>query len=259
MMISNSIARQLSVLVALPVLVVCSLSIFDRPVRADAFQVSGVKLHYIIEGKGEPVVLLHGLNANARVNWQLPGIFSELSKSYRVIAIDLPGHGESDRPEADSAYGAQMVEDVAALLDHLKIKRAHIIGYSMGGMITMKFLAKHQDRVLSAVVGGMGWLRDGSPLQSFWDRLPERQRRGAPPACMRSFGKLALTPTELAAIKVPVEVVVGDRDPVKRLYVETLQRARKDWPVVEVKDAGHLNCVAKPQFKEALVDWLSKH
>ena len=78
-----------------------------------------------------------------------------------MIALDLPGHGGSDKPEKPEAYGPQMAEDVVLLMDHLKIKKAHIVGYSLGGMITVKLLTLHPDRVLSATVGGMGWVQDG--------------------------------------------------------------------------------------------------
>ena len=89
--------------------------------------------------------------------------------------------------------------------------------------------------------------------------MPARQRGNTPSACARSLGKLALTEAELRAIKVSVEVIVGDRDPVRRLYVGSLDRVRTDWPIVEIKDAGHLNCVVKPEFKEAIAAWLLKH
>jgi pimeloyl-ACP methyl ester carboxylesterase len=221
------------------------------------FDASGVKLHYIVEGVGEPVVLLHGLHSSARVNWQAPGVVSQLSKKYQVIALDLPGHGESDKPIDESAYGAEMVEDVARLLDHLKIEKAHIVGYSMGGMIAVKFMARHPDRVRSGVVGRMGWLREGSALQRMWGRMQGREG-GAPQVCARSLGRLAVTEAELKGIRVPVVVLVGDHDPVKGLYITPLQPVRRDWPVIEIKDAGHLNCVVKPQFKEEIAGWLGK-
>jgi pimeloyl-ACP methyl ester carboxylesterase len=85
-----------------------------------------------------------------------------------------------------------------------------------------------------------------------------REGAGTPPACARSLGELALTEAELKGIRVPVVVIVGDRDPVKRLYVAPLQRARKDWTVIEIEDAGHLNCVVKAQFKEEIAEWLDK-
>ena len=235
---------------------VCCYGLAGRPASAQSFNANGVRLHYIVEGKGQPVVLVHGLNASIRTNWQMPGIIRMLSKNYQVIALDMPGHGESDKPTSEAAYGAEMVEDVVRLLDHLNIKRAHIVGYSMGGMIAMKFMAKHQDRVLSGIVGGMGWLREGSALQNFWRRMPERQGTSTLSACAKSFGELALTEADLRVIKVPVEIIVGARDPTKRLYVAPLEQVRRDWPVVEIKDAGHLNCVIKPQFKEAIQTWL---
>src|SRR5262249_4176976 len=129
----------------------------------------------------------------------------------------------------------------------------------MGGMITVKFLARHQNRVLSAVVGGMGWLREGSGLQKIWERIPERQATATPSACVRSLGKLALTRDELTGIHVPVVVLVGDRDPVNSLYVKPPKQARNDWPVIEIKDAGHLNCVAKPDFKIEIQKWIASH
>jgi pimeloyl-ACP methyl ester carboxylesterase len=174
-------------------------------------------------------------------------------------ALDLPGHGQSDKPQDDSAYGPELVEDVVRLLDHLDIKKAHVVGYSMGGMIAARFLASHQDRALSGVLGGMGWLREGSVLQKNWERIFPRQGGSTPPACARSLGKLALTREELIGIHVPVVVLVGDRDPVKSLYVTPLQQVRKDWPVIEIKDAGHLNCILKPEFKQEIQNWLASH
>jgi pimeloyl-ACP methyl ester carboxylesterase len=236
---------------------VCCLPL--KSASAERFNARGVNLHYVVQGAGEPIILIHGFHSSIRMNWQMPGVVDSLAKSYKVIALDMPGHGESDKPTDDSAYGLAMVEDVALLLDHLKIKKAHIIGYSMGGMIALKFMATHQDRVTTGVLGGMGWLRDGSALQTFWDRIPARQSGAASATCARSFGKLALSGAELRSIKVPVEVIVGDRDPTKSLYVTPLQQARRDWPVVEIAGAGHLNCIIKPEFKEALVAWLLSH
>src|SRR5215467_4271832 len=100
----------------------------------DRFEVNGVNLSYTVQGTGEPVVLIHGLYASVRRNWELPGTLQMLAANYQVIALDLPGHGQSDKPDRIDAYGIAMVDDVIALLDHLNIKKAHIVGYSMGGM-----------------------------------------------------------------------------------------------------------------------------
>lgn len=234
-----------------------SLRAADQPVSG-TFDADGVKIRYLVEGQGEPVVLIHGLHASADINWRLPGVMSALARDHRVIALDLPGHGGSDRPHEPEAYGQQMSEDVLLLLDHLKIKKAHIVGYSLGGMVAMRFIVDHPDRAISATIGGMGWLREGGKLQKFWERIPVREGDRTPPECIHQIGKLALTKEELEGIKVPAIVIVGDRDPVKRLYVAPLEPVRKDWQVVEIEGAGHLNCIFKKQFAQAIVDWVQK-
>jgi pimeloyl-ACP methyl ester carboxylesterase len=237
-----------------------SLTVYarDEPVSA-FFDAGGVNIHYLVCGKGEPVVLIHGLHSSAEMNWSWPGIVAALAAKYQVIAIDMPGHGSSDKPEKDDAYGAQMAEDVVLLLDHLKIERAHMVGYSMGGMVAMKLITVHPQRVISCILGGMGWLRAGSPLQSFWEKMQVREGSRTPAPCIHGLGKLAVTEDEVKAVKLPVTVIVGDRDPVKKIYVDPLQAARKDWPVIEIKDAGHINCVLKTQFKEEIARWLDAH
>src|SRR5262245_35565350 len=93
------------------------------------FSVNGVKIHYLRTGNGEPVVLIHGLDSSAQLNWNVNGVVAELATDHDVIALDMPGHGQSDKPASEAAYGRQIVEDVALLLDHLEIKKAHIVGY----------------------------------------------------------------------------------------------------------------------------------
>src|SRR5260221_4161393 len=224
------------------------------------FDSNGVPISYTDKGHGTPVVLIHGLTSSGDRTWRMPGTVQRLTPHYRVITVDVRGHGRSGKPESESAYGVQLEEDVVRLLDHLHIRRAHVVGYSMGGMIAMKLLVLHPDRVQSALLGGMGWLRQGSPLQEFWRDLPPPRGggRGHASAVARSLGELAVSEAEVRAIKLPVEVVAGDRDPVKRLYVDPLMTIRPDWPLVVIPDAGHITCVAKPQFRDAVAAWLER-
>jgi pimeloyl-ACP methyl ester carboxylesterase len=226
--------------------------------EAQTFDSKGVTIKYFVQGSGEPVVLIHGLFANAQINWGAPGTIKALAKNYQVIAMDVRGHGGSGKPKEESAYGIELEEDVVRLLDHLHIEQAHVVGYSMGGMITMKLLTRHPERVKSAVLGGMGWLREGSVLQNVWGRARERAGATTPAACVRSLGALAVTKQEVQAVHVPVTVIVGDHDPVRELYVVPLQGIRSDWPVQIVPDAGHLNCILRPQFKEDIQKWLEQ-
>jgi pimeloyl-ACP methyl ester carboxylesterase len=85
------------------------------------FDSKGVSIQYTVEGKGEPVVLIHGLCANAQFNWRAPGIIKALAKDYQVIALDARGHGGSGKPKEEEAYGIEMMEDIVRLLDHLNI------------------------------------------------------------------------------------------------------------------------------------------
>jgi pimeloyl-ACP methyl ester carboxylesterase len=146
-----------------------------QPPDTQAINVKGVKIHYLVEGKGDPVVLIHGLHSSADSNWKKIGVMEDLAKDHRVIALDLPGHGMSDKPEKEDAYGLQMMEDVIAVMDHLKVKKAHIVGYSLGGMIVVKLLATHPERALSGTVGGMGWFKEGSPEQKFFEDRKGRE------------------------------------------------------------------------------------
>jgi pimeloyl-ACP methyl ester carboxylesterase len=237
------------------------------PARADdgpvlrTFDANGVKVAYFVQGRGEPVVLIHGWLSSAGINWALPGTSALLARDFRVIALDVRGHGLSDRPTREGAYGPELVEDVVRLLDHLRIKKAHVVGYSMGGIIAGNFIAKHPDRVLSGTLGGVGWLKAGGVAQFAYTQIgkkdPHAQARAV---CGRSLARLALTEAEIRSIRVPVLVLVGDRDDlVQKLYVEPLRPVRKDWPVVEIKDADHFTCVLKPQFREEIAAWLKKN
>ena len=145
-----------------------------------SFDANGVKIAYTVRGHGEPVVLIHGWLSCGWINWDLPGITDLLAKDHQVITLDMPGHGLSDKPTKEEAYGPELVEDVVRLMDHLKIKKAHIVGYSMGGIIAAKLAAKYPDRVLSAVLGGMGWLRKAGRNR----RSLQRRRIQSPMGCV---------------------------------------------------------------------------
>jgi pimeloyl-ACP methyl ester carboxylesterase len=234
-------------------------AVAEKPVHS-TFDSNGVKIAYFVEGNGAAVVLIHGWTSSAAMNWILPGTSGILAKDFQVVALDVRGHGQSDKPTKEDAYGPEVVEDVVRLLDHLKIKKAHVVGYSMGGMITANLMVKHPDRVLSGTLGGMGWLQEGGFAQKLVDNVGKKKTDAAAALCMRSMAKLALTEAEIKSIKIPVEVIVGDKDEhITKFYVDPLRKARPDWPVVEIKDASHITCVIRPQFKEELASWLKKN
>jgi pimeloyl-ACP methyl ester carboxylesterase len=200
--------------------------------------------------------LIHGLLSSAQMNWTLPGITAAVAKNHKVIALDCRGHGSSGKPVDETAYGVPMAEDVVRLLDHLGIKKAHIAGYSMGGMIALKLAVLHPERVESLLLCGMGWLKEGGLQQNFWAGIPAKDSAGrglAVTACMHGMARLAVTEKEVKSLTMPAAIIIGDKDPVKPLYVEPLVKIRPDWPVTIIPNAGHIVCVIKPEFRAAVV------
>ncbi len=116
---------------------------------------NGVRIYYRTEGAGSPVVLMHGGTQDMEI-WREYGYVDALKSSHQVILIDSRGHGHSDKPHAPAEYTLeQCTSDIIAVLDALGIRKAHYVGYSMGGWIGFG-MAKHApDRVLSLAIGGM--------------------------------------------------------------------------------------------------------
>ncbi len=268
------------------------------------FDSNGVKIHYIVEGEGEPVVLIHGFTADIDKNWRTgffpgapgPMIIPALAKNYQVIALDNRGHGKSDKPHDPKQYGKEMAEDVVRLLDHLKIKKAHVIGYSMGGMITAKLLETHPDRLLSATLGGHGGIREDDDSRSqFYDELATSLEQGkgfgpllaaltpagrpkptpeqieainaglmkandvqALAAAVRGFPGLAFDPKKLKTNDVPTLAVIGELDPLKK-GVDMLQKDMTDLKVVVIPGADHMTAVSNPMFIKSLTEFLARH
>jgi pimeloyl-ACP methyl ester carboxylesterase len=140
----------------LPVLVVCCLAPGPVDAADEVFDSNGVKIRYVTEGTGEAVVLIHGWMSDSSMwggdaagNTKLTGV-----EGFQLIALDCRGHGKSDKPHDPEKYGPEMAADVVRLLDHLKVEKAHLIGYSSGAFIAGKVAATHPERVLSVVYAG---------------------------------------------------------------------------------------------------------
>jgi pimeloyl-ACP methyl ester carboxylesterase len=125
----------------------------SKPKEAFFTTSDGVKIHYYVMGKGTPVVLIHGYTGTAWGNWFANGIAPALAKNHLVVALDNRNHGKSDKPQLNGPGKAQ---DVVELMDHLKIQKAHLHGYSMGGAMTAQLLTMIPERILSAGFGGSG-------------------------------------------------------------------------------------------------------
>ena len=142
----------------LPFLAACCIVPGMVEAADDFFDSNGVKIRYVTEGKGEAIVLIHGWMSDSSMWGQDRSGNTKLDMTnadgFQAIALDCRGHGKSDKPHDPAQYGPEMAADVVRLLDHLKIEKAHLVGYSSGAYIAGKVAATHPDRVLSIVYGG---------------------------------------------------------------------------------------------------------
>ncbi len=201
-----------------------------------SFHPGPVEIAYLDEGEGEPVVLVHGFASTKEVNWVDPGWISTLTGAgRRAIALDNRGHGQSTKLYDPRQYHTDlMVGDVCALLDHLGLGRADVMGYSMGARVCAFMAAHRPKRVRSVILGGLGIrLVEGVGLSDDIDGALEahslsdvtdptgRQFRAfaeqtrsdlkALAACLRG-SRQTLAPAEARAIAAPVLIAVGTRD-----------------------------------------------
>lgn len=278
-----------SSLLVLFLLVVAPLS--GQIPESQFFDSDGTKIRYVMAGQGDPVVLIHGITASAESNWILPGVFGALSEDFMVIAIDARGHGKSDKPHDPALYGTKMATDVVHLLDHLKLQQAHIIGYSMGGFITMKLLTMEPKRFLSAVVAGAGWAREGVEVVDT-EALASSLEEGTgiaplmvaltppgqepPPkeqldminqmilatndadalaAVVRGMAALNVTEEQLRANEVPTLAVIGSKDPIKAA-VDPMSGVMSELEIVVIEGADHMSAPADPELVSAIREFL---
>ncbi len=240
-----------------------------------------VEIAYLDEGDGDPIVLVHGFASTKEVNWLHPSWVATLTRDgRRVIALDNRGHGASGKLYDPSAYHtATMAGDVRALLDHLKIERADVMGYSMGARITAFLMVKHPERVRSAILGGLGIrlvegvglpesiadaleapslddVRDptGRVFRIFADQTKSDLRALA--ACIRG-SRQTLSRAEVAAIRVPVLVAVGTKDQVAGSAQE-LAALIPGALALDIPDRDHMLAVGDRVYKGGVIDFLNQ-
>lgn len=256
------------------------------------FDSNGFKIHYVEEGTGDPVLLLHGFSASVAMQWKIPGVAEMLAREYRVIAMDFRGHGKSDKPHDPAHYGVHLARDAVRLLDHLQVPKAHVVGYSMGGRVALKIAAEHPDRLYSATIGGMGVVGEETVLPPAQVRLAESLERGEgikpllldlhpkdrpPPteerlesanhvymrnqdqkalaAVVRSVVELSVSKEQLQAHRVPTLAIIGEEDPFKR-KVDVMSQLIPDLKV-EVIPGNHMSAFGRPEFKQRLRAFLA--
>src|SRR5688500_17482307 len=140
-----------------------ALFVFLGPAAAQDrfFDADGVRIRYLDTGAGPVVVLVHGFTGTIERAWVNTGILHDLARDHRVLALDLRGHGRSDKPHHPRSYD-EIGLDVIRLMDHAGVERAHVVGYSLGGIIIARLLTTRPERFASAVLGGAAYRRSRS-------------------------------------------------------------------------------------------------
>ena len=228
----------------LTMLVPAVVSAQQKPTTGYA-PVNGLKMYYEVHGSGDPVVLLHGSFMTITNNW--PQWIGELSKTRKVIAVEMQGHGRTADIKRDFSY-ENLADDVAALLDHLKIPSADLIGYSMGGGVAMQCAIRHPEKVRKVVSISARFRQDGfvkEGLDAFPKLTPEAFKDSP---IEIEYKKLSPTPDKFAdlvnhikamaskpfdfgadklrATKAPMFFIHGDADGVRLEHISEMFRLK---------------------------------
>jgi pimeloyl-ACP methyl ester carboxylesterase len=235
--------------------------------------VNGIKVWYAMFGRGEPVVLLHGGLANANY-WGHQ--VRALQRHYQVIVMDSRGHGRSSRNQEPYGYDL-MASDVVALLDHLKIRKTAIVGWSDGAIIGLDIAMKHPERVsrlfafaANSDPSGVADIASSDVFNAYIARAGGEYKRLSPtPNEYKSFvaeitkmweSQPKWTGSDLAAIKVPTWIVDGDHD-------EAIKRENTEFMAANIPGAGlliqpevsHFSFLQDPeQFSDDVLHFLGR-
>ena len=253
-------------------------------------RIHDIDVHYETEGKGEPLLLIHGLGSSTE-DWE-PQI-RDFASHFHVIAYDVRGHGRTDKPRTGYSV-RQFADDAAALLRHLDVGPAHVLGISMGGMIALQLAVDHPKTVKSltivnsgpelvlrtwrqrvgiysrfAIVRLMGMRKMGELLASRLlpspahaaarDTFVERWARNDPGAYLRALRALIgwSVTSRLGAITVPTLVLTADQDYTPVTFKEEYTAKVPGAKLVIVPDSRHMLPVERPaEFNRAALDFL---
>lgn len=232
--------------------------------------VNGLNMYYEISGSGEPLIYIPAAFAFAGITE-----FPELTKHWRVVQVDLQGHGRTadiDRPLSLE----QHAKDIVALMRHLKIERAHILGWSYGGLIALLIASKHPEMVDRIVTYGslygppqeairpdkMGAPHEDTPDGEAHRFAREHYKRVAPdpdrwPVFWKKLVGIVpqpLTPDQLASVKNRVLVAVGDNDFIRIEHALEAYRALPNAELAVIPDATHFLLYERPSKLEPIVD-----
>lgn len=201
------------------------------PADSGYVPVNGINLYYEVYGKGKPIILLHGAFMNIQMNWG--ELIPALSKTNKVIAIELQGHGHTRFSERKMDL-AILASDVEGVMKHLKVDKADIVGYSLGGSVAYQLTIQHPERVkklviISSTYKSTGWAPEianafknmkpemfaNSPMKAAYDAIaPDKTKWPMFIEQMLGFigQEFNMGDSNIAKITAPVLLISGDND-----------------------------------------------
>ncbi|MBL0309845.1 MAG: alpha/beta hydrolase [Bacteroidetes bacterium] len=239
--------------------------------------IDGIKIHYKIYGKGDPLILLHG-SLESMKDWakQVP----EFSRHYQVITVDNRGHGMSTFEDRKMDY-ALLSEDVLKLMSELKIDSAHIVGFGDGGIMGLYLAINHPEKVRKLVAIGANYKVDTTAVYGqilnkvkAWDNEKMYQFVKNNFKGYQNFSQITqftqrmktmlltepnLTLNNLREIKCPVLFIAGDHDIIKLTHTDEMFENVKYGNLLIVPGTKHYPQKEKPQLvNTAIQDFLNK-
>lgn len=191
-----------------------------------------IQLHYIEQGQGQPMVLLHG---NGEDSSYFVHQIAHFSKSYRVMAIDTRGHGQSPRGEKPFAI-KQFAEDLKDFLDAINIAKAIILGFSDGGNIALEFALQYPERVEKLILNGANLFPSGVKAKYQWpievgyritklfSNKSEKAKKNTEMLGLM-VNEPHIEPTELARLTMPMLVIAGTKDMIKESHTRLIYKS----------------------------------
>ncbi|MBP2472432.1 pimeloyl-ACP methyl ester carboxylesterase [Crossiella equi] len=231
----------------------------------------GLAVYYEVHGEGRPLVLLHG--GALTIDLSFADLLPSLARRYRVIAIELQGHGRTrDRSSDEPMSFSRFAADVVAVLDHLSVDRADVFGFSLGGLVGLYLALEYPDRVNRLVAAAAHYHSSGyheeitdpagtsdllPTAQDFADMVEAYRAASPEPDHFDEFmGRLnvlvhswpGLSTEELGRITAPTLLVIGDRDFVKVEHADSMRHLIPDARLAVLPGTKHMEVVRRAEY-----------
>lgn len=252
-------------MIALILTLLMSFTVSAQETTTGYAPINGLKMYYEIHGKGEPIVLLHGSYMTITNNW--PEAIPRLAKNRQVIAVEMQGHGRTADINRNFSY-ENLADDIAALLDYLKIKHADLLGYSMGGGVALQVAIRHPEKVrkvvsVSSVFRYDGWVKEaldafahmdaamfkGSPLETEYKKLsptPDQFETFVKRLIQMDLEPYDFGADKLKATKAPIFFIHGDSDGVRLDHIAEMYRLKSDEIFGDMRPRGESRLAVLP-------------